>query len=399
MGVLKLAEYEKSEAGPEAEASSGTETNAGAVKHNGSKGLSKDALASGQAGTAGNGTGEKAKDRYMASDMTPEAQGDQAASVPVAGHELDAFLGKAFKEEPVWVGLWESIRDVFFPVKLPPLELTSTPIPVPDRMAVKANPWAVGISSTLNIAVLLLFIWLGIRAIRNYVNPPTQTTNIDLSDYKGPKAAKQAGGGGGGGDRSIVEANKGKLPERAKVDVTPPQPQTLEKPKIPMPPTINVQPNLQLPDNANMPMIGVHESSNVTLASAGTGNSAGMGSGSNGGLGSGNGNGFGPGSGGNAGGGVYQVGGGISAPTVIHSVEAEFSDEARRAKYQGVCMVSLIVDAQGNPQDIHVARALGMGLDEKAIEAIKQYKFKPAMKDGKTAVPVMITIEVDFRLY
>jgi TonB family protein len=405
MGVLNLTEYEKSEAG----GGSGTETNAGAVKHNGSKGLSTVALASGQAsgqaGTTGNGAGEKANDRYMASDMTPEAQGDQAASVPMAGrepgsdHELDAFLGKAFKEEPVWVGLWASVKDVFFPVKLPPLVLTSTPIPVPDRMAVKANPWAVGISSTLNIAVLLLFIWLGIRAIRNYVNPPTQTTNIDLSDYKGPKAAKQAGGGGGGGDRSIVEANKGRLPDRAKVDVTPPQPQTLENPKIPVLPTINVQKNIQLPDNANMPMIGQTNSSNVTLASAGTGNSGGMGSGGNGGLGSGNGNGFGPGSGGNAGGGVYQVGGGISAPIVIHQVEAEFSDEARRAKYQGVCLVSLIVDAQGNPQDIHVARALGMGLDEKAIEAIKQYKFKPAMKDGKMAVPVMITIEVDFRLY
>jgi periplasmic protein TonB len=197
----------------------------------------------------------------------------------------------------------------------------------------------------------------------------------------------------------VIDANKGKLPEKAKVDVTPPQPQTIDKPKLPDPPTINVQKNIQLPDNMNMPMIGVHDSPNVTMASAGSGNSAGMGSGSNGGLGSGNGNGYGPGSGGNAGGGVYQVGGGISAPSVIHSVEAEFSDEARRAKYQGVCMVSLIVDAQGNPQDIHVARALGMGLDEKAIEAIRQYKFKPALKDGKTAVPVMITIEVDFRLY
>jgi TonB family protein len=403
MEVLKLAEYEKSEAGPEAAGGSGAETNAGALKHNGSKGLSRDALASrdghGQAGTTGDGAGEKAKDRYMALDMTPEEKGDQAASVPVAGHELDAFLGRAFKEEPVWVGLWASVKDVFFPVKLPPLELTSTPIPVPDRMAVKANPWAVGISSTLNIAVLLLFIWLGIRAIRNYVNPPTQMTNIDLSDYKGPKAAKQAGGGGGGGDRSIVDANKGKLPERAKVDVTPPQPQTIDKPKLPDPPTINVQKNIQLPDNANMPMIGMSNSPNVVMPSAGSGSGAGMGSGSNGGMGSGNGNGYGPGSGGNAGGGVYQVGGGISAPTVIHSVEAEFSDEARRAKYQGVCMVSLIVDAQGNPQNIHVARALGMGLDEKAIEAIRQYKFKPAMKDGKTAVPVMITIEVDFRLY
>ena len=97
------------------------------------KGLSTGALASGaeqvrQAGTTGNGAGEKANDRYMASDMTPEAQVDQAASASVAGHrswpghEPDAFLGKAFKDEPVWVGLWESIRDVFFPVKLPPLE-------------------------------------------------------------------------------------------------------------------------------------------------------------------------------------------------------------------------------------------------------------------------------------
>ena len=96
---------------------------------------------------------------------------------------------------------------------------------------------------------------------------------------------------------------------------------------------------------------------------------------------------------------LYQIGGGVSAPVSLHSVEAEFSDEARRAKYQGVCLISLIVDAQGNPQNIRVARALGMGLDEKAIEAIRQYKFKPAMKDGKTPVPVMITIEVDFRLY
>ncbi len=149
----------------------------------------------------------------------------------------------------------------------------------------------------------------------------------------------------------------------------------------------------------NMPMIGMHESTNVTLASAGTGNGAGMGTGSGGGMGSGYGNGYGPGYGGNAGGGSTRSAAGSPRRSSIHSVEAEFSDEARRAKYQGVCLISLIVDAQGNPQNIHVVRALGMGLDEKAIEAMRKYKFKPAMKDGKTPVPVMITIEVDFRLY
>lgn len=95
----------------------------------------------------------------------------------------------------------------------------------------------------------------------------------------------------------------------------------------------------------------------------------------------------------------YRAAGHVSAPVVLHMVNAEFTDEARRAKYQGVCLISLIVDAQGNPQNVHVVRTLGMGLDEKAMEAIRQYRFKPAMKDGTTPVPVMITIEVDFRLY
>jgi TonB family protein len=95
---------------------------------------------------------------------------------------------------------------------------------------------------------------------------------------------------------------------------------------------------------------------------------------------------------------IYKIGGHISAPQVKHRVVAQYTDDARRAKYQGVCLIGLIVDAQGNPQNVHVVRALGMGLDEKAIEAIRQYKFRPAMKDGKTPVPVTITIEVNFRL-
>ncbi|MGB8096780.1 MAG: energy transducer TonB, partial [Terracidiphilus sp.] len=111
------------------------------------------------------------------------------------------------------------------------------------------------------------------------------------------------------------------------------------------------------------------------------------------------GNGYGPGYGGNTGGGVYRVGGGISAPEALITPEAEFSDEARRAKYQGVVLISLIVDAQGNPQNPRVIRPLGMGLDEKAMEAVRKYKFKPAMKDGHIPVPVMITVEVNFRLY
>lgn len=393
MEVLKLAEYETAEEVERRELSYGGETREGAVEHNKLMGLFTDAPASGQ-------TAITDPAATMANDLLTKAETDShGAAAAMNGHELDAFLGKAFDEKPIWVGLWESVRDVFFPVKLPPLELTSKPVPVPDRMAVKTNPWAVGISTTVNVSILLVVLFFVGKKVIETVKPTLLATNIDVGEYQGPKAPKMAGGGGGGGDRSPVEANKGKLPERVKNPITPPTPITLDHPKLAAPAAINVQKDIQLPDNPNMPMIGMHSSANITLASAGSGSGAGMGTGSGGGLGSGQGNGYGPGYGGNVGGGLYRIGGGVSAPVVIRSVEAEFSDEARRAKYQGVCLISLIVDAQGNPQNIRVARALGMGLDEKAIEAIRQYKFKPAMKDGKTPVPVPITIEVDFRLY
>jgi TonB family protein len=95
---------------------------------------------------------------------------------------------------------------------------------------------------------------------------------------------------------------------------------------------------------------------------------------------------------------VQRVGGGVSAPVVLRHAEAEFSDKARRAKYQGVCVLSLVVDSYGMPQNVKVVRPLGMGLDEKAVESVLRYRFKPAMKDG-APVPVMLNIEVSFRLY
>jgi TonB family protein len=93
---------------------------------------------------------------------------------------------------------------------------------------------------------------------------------------------------------------------------------------------------------------------------------------------------------------IYHVGDGVSAPKIIFAPDPQFSDEALRAKYQGVCVVWLIVDAQGKPQDVKVVRRLGMGLDEKAIEAVKQYRFKPATLNGKP-VAVRVHIEVNFR--
>ena len=92
------------------------------------------------------------------------------------------------------------------------------------------------------------------------------------------------------------------------------------------------------------------------------------------------------------------VGGGVSAPQVLQSVRPEFTDQARAANFQGKVTLQLIVDAQGNPQNIRVTHRLGMGLDEMAVEALRQYKFKPAMYQGHP-VAVQILIDVDFRLH
>ena len=401
MGVRSTAEYdfsERDEGHPAHQtlnsAVTDAATNIGNVTHNGKMGLVPPRLHPEERRTPPPAA-------TMANDVLtqPDTQPQSALSDP-RGHELDAFLGKAFEEKPIWAGLWESIHDMFFPPKLPPLELTSTPIPVPDRMRMKYNPWAVGTAAVVNGLILALVIYLGARVvIQKFI--PRQVTQIDVGnfDVSAPKAPDKMGGGGGGGSHDIVDPIKGKLPKIEKAPVTPPMVPVLDKPKLEVPSAIMVQQDIKLPDNPSMLNIGVTNSANVTLASNGQGTGSGMGTGSGGGLGSGNGNGLGPGSGGNYGGGLYHIGGGVSAPIPIVQPEAEFSDEARRAKYQGVCLVSLIVDAQGNPQNPRVTRALGMGLDEKALEAVRKYKFKPAMKDGRIPVPVMITIEVNFRLY
>jgi len=95
---------------------------------------------------------------------------------------------------------------------------------------------------------------------------------------------------------------------------------------------------------------------------------------------------------------LARVGGNVKAPIVLNNVAARYSDQARRAKIQGICLIRLIVDAQGMPQNPMVIGTLDPGLDQNAIEAVMKYRFKPAMK-GNQPVPVMITVEVNFRLY
>jgi periplasmic protein TonB len=219
---------------------------------------------------------------------------------------------------------------------------------------------------------------------------------VDPSDIVLPPSATHAGGGGGGGDQSKSEANKGRPPKFDLDQITPPQVVLKnEAPKLPVEQTIAVPPIVKMPTsqtNVGDPL------KQALIASNGTGTMSGIGSGSSGGIGSGNGRGLGPGSIAGTGGGVFRVGGGVSAPVPIYKPDAEFSEEARKTKHQGTVLLSLVVGADGRPRDMRVVRPLGMGLDEKALEAVKQWRFEPAKRDG-VAVPVYISVEVNFNLY
>jgi protein TonB len=200
-----------------------------------------------------------------------------------------------------------------------------------------------------------------------------------------PYEAAHSGGGGGGG-RSPIEASKGKLPKSAVKVFTPPRVDPTDS-KLPMVPTIiGDVPNINA-TNYGDPLGKMGTPSN------GTGFGGGIGSGNGGGVGSG----VGVGSGGSFGGGVFRIGSGVSSPSIIHKVEPEYSEEARKAKWQGTVQLSVVVDEFGHPRDIKVAQALGLGLDQKAIEAVQQWLFKPGMKDGKP-VAVFATIQVTFHL-
>jgi len=204
------------------------------------------------------------------------------------------------------------------------------------------------------------------------------------------------GGGGGGGDRDKIAAPQGHLPTVSDRQIAPPAIVIRnEHPLLPVEPTV-VAPQINMA--ANMPNLGDPLSKVIGPPSNGTGSGGGYGSGSGGGVGIGEGSGVGAGRGGGFGGGVYRVGGGVSAPRVLYSPDPQYSEEARKAKFQGTVVLWAVIGPDGRPKDLRVARSLGLGLDQQALEAVRQWRFDPARMDGRP-VAVEINIEVNFRLY
>jgi len=301
--------------------------------------------------------------------------------------------------EPPWfVGLWNNIQEMIHPEKLPPLEVTSKPIPVKDIWGLYATDrksmlYSVALQSTV---VLLLFTVSFNKTVQDKVKETVTLIAPVLQPIDMAPKKNTMQGGGGGGNHSPQPAAKGKLPKIAMKQFVPPTEVVLnEHPKLVMEPTIVAPPDSVLP-NVNMPNIG-DPLAKLGPPSNGMGSGGGIGNGKGGGIGSGDGAGFGPGSGGGFGGGAFRVGGGVSQPAVVYKVDPEYSEEARKAKYSGTVLLQLVVGIDGKANSIKVVKGVGLGLDEKDIEAVQKWKFTPGKKNGQP-VPVYATVEVNFRL-
>lgn len=295
-------------------------------------------------------------------------------------------------EQPWYKSLIANIKDAINPPKLEPLQVTSQPVEVQSIWGAygggQSRSAAVSVGVHIAALALILLIFQA-RPVQQMVKKVVDVYYVPPYKPKAPMSPEKAGGGGGGGMHQVIPVSHGAAPKFAPKPFIPPT-ITVPKPKLPAPPAITaVVPQIQA-DNYGDPL------SKIMPNSGGPG-ANGLGAGSGGGLGSGNGDGYGPGSGGNQGGGVYRPGGDVSAPQILSKVEPEYSEEARKAKYSGTVMLSIVVDEHGLPRDIKVIRPLGLGLDEKAIEAVAHWRFRPGMKAGR-AVATQATVEVNFRL-
>jgi periplasmic protein TonB len=305
--------------------------------------------------------------------------------------------------EPLWKSLPRALDEFFFPKKLPPLKLESKPIPVKDIWGFYnyKKDGAFG-SSIAHVVILALIIggtiWARRLVPKVEAKATASTELIDPGDYALKPSKTQAGGGGGGGDHDVLQASRGRLPKFSMQPQLAPPTAVIRNlnPKLAVEPTVVVPPEIKVAMN-NLPMIGDPKSSAV-IPSNGTGSGSGIGTGSGGGVGSGNGRGVGPGEEAGMGGGVFRPGHGVTPPRPIFSPDPEFSEEARKAKYQGTCTLMIVVDTDGKPTNLRVVNSLGMGLDEKALETVRTWRFEPGMKDGHP-VKVEMAVEVDFHLY
>ena len=304
--------------------------------------------------------------------------------------------------QPFYKVFAQNIRDLISPPKLPPLKITSQPVKVKD---IWSKDKAFGPSQAIALAVhigitVLIFSPLLYTVVKKATANPVNNlllTPIDISNYAMmlPPGKDKAGGGGGGGERNPVPATKGKAPKFSMTQIAPPMVHPKQDSQFQA--TLLGPPDLKIPspnlDNYGDPL------AKLLTNSGGPGGGSGIGSGNGTGIGSGNGGGLGPGSGGGTGGGAFRPGtGGVGYPVCIYCPDPKYSEEARKAKYQGTVVLQAVITADGRVTEVQVVKGPGLGLEEKAMEAVKDWRLKPAMGPNGKPVAVVVPLEITFRL-
>jgi TonB family protein len=220
------------------------------------------------------------------------------------------------------------------------------------------------------------------------------------------------GGGGGGGhaepappppaERKGVETLRSPVPVRRPPPRVEPPPiiRRVEPPPVkaePLPPVVApvVAVTADTQDRAGVPWVAktppVMEDSRGPGVGGGTGNGQGTG------LGGGDGAGIGPGSGGGTGGGPYRPGSGITAPAIVREVKPDYTEEGRRRNVEGDVVLEIVVRSDGAVGSVKLLQGLGAGLDQRAVEAVRQWRFSPAKRYG-TPVDVIVEVAMEFKL-
>lgn len=319
---------------------------------------------------------------YDAEVTAHDAQGNVKMAV-----EADDHLGRLLAPDtdiPWYKSIVENVKELISPEKLPPLELTSKPVEVKDIWGKGTDPKALGMSVVIQ-AIVVAILMITVTA------PIIKKKLIDIPLVAPPPPPKpmvpKPNQGGGGGARSPLPPVKAELPKPAPKQFVPPL-VTIEHPALTMDASL-----IAPPDAWAAPTGAIGN----PLGSIGGGGGFGSGGGIGNGRGSGIGNGNGSGAGGGNGGGVFNVGNGVTAPILVTKVDPEYSEEARKAKYSGSVTLSIVVNTDGKAEQISVVKSLGMGLDEKAVEAVQKWRFTPGKNKG-VPVKVKATVEVNFRL-
>jgi TonB family protein len=246
--------------------------------------------------------------------------------------------------------------------------------------------------------VMAFLIGAGFLMVKSYVPrvEPQPSVTVRLEPYPVPIGSHPSGGGGSGGAADKMRASAGVAPPASREQLTPPIVlRSMSQPRLAAATTVIAPPDLALPKTQQTgdPLSALAAPSNGPGVAGGIGGNVGGGvGGDRGGFGRG------PGSERGCCGDASGVGNGVSMPRAIYAPEPEFSEEARIAKFQGEVTLLVTIGADGRARNLTVVRSLGMGLDQKAIDAVRTWRFDPAKKDGRP-VAVQMNIIVNFHLF